>query len=238
MKHLLRIWGMSILLIFCFISPVQAQEVPTPVPTLSPGAQTIIQQTTSAVDRYGIVNVVLFIILVVVLLVFLRIVVPLLNANTAANQQIAMMNQNSSKLQFDTVSVLQNISGTLTTIVNTLESKQDAHEDRLTMTKSLREHADDAVAPVKEVADSTLETVKEIETKLETLLTHEVFTEEIAKQLQPVRDDIAELRKTIEQQLLPTIRVVVVPPEEVPPTTEPPKDDPPSSSTIPGVPLS
>lgn len=261
MKRLLRVWGMSLLLIFCFISPVQAQQAPTnpPVPTLSPGAQTIIQTTTNAIDRYGLLNVAMFILLIAVVLIAVvaarSFVVPLINANSAGNQQqvllvqqLAAISQQGFRAQQDTAVAIQRLADSadrsrdfderMANLMNTLESKRDSHEERVTMAKQISEHAEEVVRPVKEVADNTLETVMEIENKLDTLMKRDEFTDLIAVQLQPVRNDIAELRKTIEQQLLPTIRVVVVPTEEVPPTNEPPKDDLPSSSTIPGVPLS
>lgn len=213
---------------------VQAQDAPTPVPTLSPGAQTIIQQTTNAVDRYGVITVSLFIVLVVVLGVFLRIVVPLLNANTAANQQIAMMNQNSSKLQFDTVNVLQNISGTLTTIVNTLESKDDAHKDRLTMLEKSNDHADaqrDTTAKKLEAIDGKIDGV--IQT-LEEARKEAMTKEDFDKSINPL---VLKLDRAIEEMRAmkaPTPVIVIAPAAEAAP------DEPetPSSSTILGVPLS
>lgn len=232
----MRIPIIVILLLLLSAPPVIAQDSSTPVPTLSAGAQTVIQQTTQAVDRYGVITVALFVILLGVLALVLRIVVPLLNSNTAANQQIALMNQNSSKLQFDTVAGLNtlgssmgNLVGSLSqlaTVVNGHESKTDAHEDRLAMADKINTHSDEAVKPVSEAAASTLETVKSIETKLDKLMTLDDFNDSIKDQMQPVREEIAELRRTIEERLLPVIQAVQLTPPQMPavPSTPTPPD--------------
>lgn len=227
---------------------VQAQQpTPPPAPTLSPGAQTIIQTTTDAIDRYGILNVAMFVLLIAVVVIAViaarSFIVPLINSNSTGNQQlillvqqIASISQQGFKAQQDTAVAIQRMAdaadrGTtvderMAVVLNTLESKHDAHEDRVMQAKQINEYADQVIAPVKEVVDNTLESVKGIENKLDTLMTHEDFTEEIAKQLQPVRDDIAELRKTIEDRLLPTIEAV----EAQPP--EPVKDEPPTTPPV------
>lgn len=240
MKHLFFTIGVSLLLIFAPI-PIQAQQAPNnpPVPTLSPGAQTIIQTTTSAIDRYGLLNVAMFILLIAVVLIAVvaarSFVVPLINANSAGNQQqvllvqqLATISQQGFRAQQDTAVAIQRLADSadrardvderMANLMNTLESKRDSHEDRVTMAKQISEHAEEVVRPVKEVADNTLETVKEIENKLDTLMKRDDFTELIAVQLRPVRDDIAELRKTIEDRLLPSLAPPL--PPDAPPTVD------------------
>lgn len=214
------------------------QQPSTPAPNT-----TVVTEFSNAAQTIGVVGVIAIIAMLIFLIAvggffvgMYRIGKPLVDnisiANKRADDAAAELVRTTEanriadarklEIQEKTAAALDSVAGTgerTANILNGLETKQDAIEGRQSAVEAINTHTSEAITPVKEVADTTLASVKSIEEKVDKLMTREEFTE----QLRPVRDDIAELRRTIEVRLLPTLAPVVnVNGDTPPPVSETP----------------
>ena len=217
-----RVLIVSILLLIPFVS-VHAQQQPTPIPSSNPS---FVNDFNTLSQQVGVINAVMIVVVIFTFIVTLAgvryILLPILQSSTqkdqaviAASTQLANTNAQNIASQRDVADVLGKVVKHMDEMETRVEAekRQQAIQDnsnaaRDVINKHIDEAAkqvigsvDEAVTPIQETVDNTLASVKSIEAKVETLMTKQEFTDE----LRPVRDDIAQLRKTIEERLLPIV---------------------------------
>lgn len=212
-----------VLTCFCLlmIVPTMTLQAQSATSTPSP-ASTLVNDFNSLKDSIGVVGALLIGVVVVILAIFYLIaryyVSPMASSQTAKDQAIITMASQVSTAGAQTATTLgqsaQLHSETATfmkgmlTQMNELQTRTEAEKQQQAIqanSNSARDaintHFDEVVAPVKQAVDNTLASVKSIEAKVDELMMIKGFSEE----LKDVRNDIAELRRTIEERLLPPL---------------------------------
>lgn len=192
--------------------PPYIQPTATPVPPIS---NAIVRDVTEATQTLGILTVVILVVLAVMVgvVVFfviaaLRLGLPLVNTVTklissrdelqkSADEQERRADEYRAKTAQSMQLAAEAQERTVAALTN-LETKTEATQGRANAVTSLQAHFDESVKPIREAADKALNTISDVEKRLDTLATKLDLQAEIG----PLRESIEGLRLTIERQLV------------------------------------
>lgn len=129
-----------ILSCFCLLMIVPSISLRAQQATPTPAPGDVAGQVASAVERVGGTNNAIQLLIIILLLVFAwRIVVPLIQANTTAYQQIATMNAQTVTSQAEISRTMERTGIVLTN----LETKQEAEDGRDGAVETINKHTDE-----------------------------------------------------------------------------------------------